>query len=242
MTNVILFDLDGTLSDPKIGITRSIQYALAGLNRPVPTDDYLTWCIGPPLRQSFATLLQTSDLASLDRAIDLYRDRFASVGLFENTLYPEIPDLLQKLRGSGYKCFVATSKPHIFAKRIIKHFQLTTLFDGIYGSELNGTRSDKGELLRHIIQLEQLSLQTTVMVGDRKHDIIGAKCHDLKTIGVTYGYGTADELIAHGADYLAHTPTEILTLLANVASSRTSFGQNSEGLSESPSDRPPYDR
>jgi phosphoglycolate phosphatase len=242
MTNVVLFDLDGTLSDPKVGITRSIQYALAGLNRPVPTDDDLTWCIGPPLRQSFATLIQTSDSASLDRAIDLYRDRFASVGLFENTLYPEIPNLLQKLRGSGYKCFVATSKPQIFAKRIIEHFQLATLFDGIYGSELDGRRSDKGELLHHIIQIEQLSPQTTMMIGDRKHDIIGAKCHNLKTIGVTYGYGTADELIAHGADYLAHTPTEILTLLASVASSKTRFGQSFGDLSECPSDRPPYDR
>jgi phosphoglycolate phosphatase len=242
MTNVILFDLDGTLSDPKVGITRSIQYALAGLNRPVPTDDDLTWCIGPPLRQSFATLLQTSDLALLTRAIDLYRDRFARVGLFENTLYPEIPDLLQKLRGAGYKCFVATSKPQIFAERIIEHFQLTTLFDGIYGSELDGIRSDKCELLHHIIQLEQLSPQTTMMIGDRKHDIIGAKRHNLTTIGVTYGYGSADELNAHGADYLAHTPTEILTLLANVASSKTRFGQSSGGLSECPSDRPPYDR
>jgi phosphoglycolate phosphatase len=242
MINVILFDLDGTLSDPKVGITRSIQYALAGLNRPVPTDDDLTWCIGPPLRQSFATLLQTSDLALLTRAIDLYRDRFASVGLFENTLYLEIPDLLQALREADYQCIVATSKPQIFAKRIVEHFQIATLFDSIYGSELDGTRSDKGELLRHIIQLEQLSPQTTVMVGDRKHDIIGAKRHNLTTIGVTYGYGSADELNAHGADYLAHTPIEILTLLANVASSKTRFGRNSEGLFESPSDRPPYDR
>jgi phosphoglycolate phosphatase len=242
MTDVVLFDLDGTLSDPKVGITRSIQYALAGLNCPVPTADALTWCIGPPLQQSFATLLQTSDSALLARAIDLYRDRFARVGFFENTLYPEITDLLQKLRGAGYKCFVATSKPQVFAKRIIDHFQLTTQFDGIYGSELDGTRSDKGELLHHIIQLEKLSPQTTVMVGDRKHDIIGAKRHNLTTIGVTYGYGSADELNAHGADYLAHTPTEILTLLANVASSKTRFGQSSGDLSECPSDRPPYDR
>jgi phosphoglycolate phosphatase len=241
MTDVVLFDLDGTLSDPKIGITQSIQYALSVLNLPVPKEDDLTWCIGPPLRQSFSTLLQTSDSASLDRALNLYRDRFARIGLFENTLYPEIPDLLQTLYGTGYKCIVATSKPRVFAKRIIEHFQLATLFDGIYGSELDGTRSDKGELLHHIIQLEQLSPQTAVMVGDRKHDIIGAKCHNLTTIGVTYGYGTADELIAHGADYLAHKPTDILTLLAK-ASSRKGFRQSSEGPSEYPSDRSFYDK
>jgi phosphoglycolate phosphatase len=241
MTNVVLFDLDGTVSDPKVGITRSIQYALAGLNRPVPTEDALTWCIGPPLRQSFATLLQTSDFTAIERAIDLYRDRFARVGLFENTLYPEIPDLLQALCRDGYQCFIATSKPQVFARRIIEHFQLTTLFDGIYGSELDGTHSDKGELLDLIIQLEQLSPQATVMIGDRKHDIIGAKRHNLTTIGVTYGYGTAAELIDHGADYLAHKPAEILTLLA-IASSRKGFGQSSEDLSECPSDRPPYDR
>jgi phosphoglycolate phosphatase len=226
MTHAVLLDLDGTLSDPKVGITQSIQYALATLKRPVPKDDDLTWCIGPPLRQSFATLLQTSDSVLINRAIDLYRDRFARVGLFENTLYPEIPDLLQALNRAGSKCFIATSKPQVFAKRIIEYFQLAELFDGIYGSELDGTRSDKGELLNHIIQLEKLLPQTTVMIGDRKHDMIGAKCHNLITIGVTYGYGTADELITHGADYIAHTPAEILTLLANAVSERERFGRS----------------
>lgn len=217
MINAVLFDLDGTLSDPKVGITQSIQSALSTLKCSVPQEDDLTWCIGPPLRQSFTTLLQTSDSALINHAIDLYRDRFSRVGLFENTLYSEIPDVLQALNRAGFKCFIATSKPQVFAKRIIEHFQLTTLFDGIYGSELDGTRSDKGELINRILQLEQLSPQTTVMIGDRQHDMIGAKCCNLMTIGVTYGYGTAEELIAHGADYLAHTPAEILTLLASVA-------------------------
>ena len=125
--------------------------------------------------------------------------------------------MLQALRGSGYRCFVATSKPEVFAKRIIKHFELMPLLDGIYGSELDGTRSDKGELIQHVLEREKLAFQACVMVGDRSHDMIGAKRHGLKTIGVTYGYGTIDELIAHGADYLVHKPEEIISLIKMVA-------------------------
>ncbi|WP_404790360.1 HAD family hydrolase [Altericista sp. CCNU0014] len=212
MIEAVLFDLDGTLSDPKVGITRSIQFALSALNCWVPEQDDLLWCIGPPLRQCFAQLLQTSDSALIDRAINLYRDRFSSIGLFENDLYPEIPSVLRALREFGYQCFVATSKPQVFARQIIEHFQLTSLLDGIYGSELDGTRSDKGELIQHILQVEQRSPQICLMVGDRSHDMIGAKRNRLATIGVTYGYGTAAELTAHGADYLAHNPKEIISV------------------------------
>ena len=217
MIQAILFDLDGTLSDPKIGITGSIQSALSALDYPVPEQDDLLWCIGPPLHHSFARLLQTTDSALVDRAIGLYRDRFSTVGLFENTLYPEVLRVLQALRGSGYRCFVATSKPQVFAQRIIEHFELMPLLDGIYGSELDGTRSDKGKLIQHVLEREKLASQVCVMVGDRSHDMIGAKRHGLKTIGVTYGYGTIDELIAHGADYLAHKPEEIISLIKMVA-------------------------
>jgi phosphoglycolate phosphatase len=212
----ILFDLDGTLSDPKVGITGSIQSALSALNYPVPEQDDLLWCIGPPLEQSFAQLLQTADSALVDRAIGLYRDRFSTVGLFENTLYPEIPRVLQALRGLGYRCFVATSKPQVFARRIIEHFELTSLLDGIYGSELNGTRSDKGELIQHVLEREKLASQDCVMVGDRSHDAIGAKRNGLTSIGVTYGYGTTAELIANGVDYIAHTPEELISLFETI--------------------------
>jgi phosphoglycolate phosphatase len=213
MSKAILFDLDGTLTDPKVGITRSIQFALSALNCRVPEQDDLIWCIGPPLRQSFEQLLQTADAALVDRAITLYRDRFSTVGLFENALYPKIPYVLQTLHESGYRCFIATSKPQIFARRIIEHFQLTSWLDGIYGSELDGTRSDKGELIEHILQVEQLMPQKCLMVGDRSHDAIGAKRHGLTTIGVTYGYGTVAELVAHGVDCLVHKPEEIIALV-----------------------------
>ena len=207
--NTVLFDLDGTLTDPKIGITTCIQYALNQLNYESPQTDQLLWCIGPPLTVSFAKLLQTTDKVLIDRAITFYRDRFATVGLFENALYPQIPKTLKAIRAKGYQTFIATSKPHVFAKRIIEHFELTSLFDGIYGSELDGTRSDKAELIRHILLTENLIPAKTMMVGDRSHDTIGAKKNMVFAIGVTYGYGTEEELRMHGADLIAISPLEI---------------------------------
>ena len=211
--DTVLFDLDGTLTDPKIGITTCIQYALNQLDYESPETDQLLWCIGPPLTVSFAKLLQTTDKVLIDRAITLYRDRFATVGLFENSLYPQIPETLKSIRAAGYHTYIATSKPHVFAKRIIEHFALTSLFDGIYGSELDGTRSDKAELIRHIILSENLNPTKTVMVGDRSHDAIGAKKNQLLAIGVTYGYGTEEELKLHGVDLIANSPKEITQYL-----------------------------
>jgi phosphoglycolate phosphatase len=211
--DTVLFDLDGTLTDPKIGITTCIQYALHQLDYESPETEQLLWCIGPPLTVSFAKLLQTNDKALIDRAITLYRDRFATVGLFENALYPQIPETLKSIRAAGYQTYIATSKPHVFAKRIIEHFALTTLFDGIYGSELDGTRSDKAELIQHILLTENLIPAKTVMVGDRSHDAIGAKKNQLLAIGVTYGYGTEEELKLHGVDLIANSPEEIIQYL-----------------------------
>jgi phosphoglycolate phosphatase len=211
--DTVLFDLDGTLTDPKIGITTCIQYALHQLDYESPETEQLLWCIGPPLTVSFAKLLQTNDKALIDRAITLYRDRFATVGLFENALYPQIPETLKSIRAAGYQTYIATSKPHVFAKRIIEHFALTSLFDGIYGSELDGTRSDKAELIQHILLTENLIPAKTVMVGDRSHDAIGAKKNQLLAIGVTYGYGTEEELKLHGVDLIANSPEEITQYL-----------------------------
>ncbi|BAY48994.1 hypothetical protein SAMD00079811_66230 [Scytonema sp. HK-05] len=213
LSYTILFDLDGTLTDPKPGITGCIQYALFKLGHKPPDADDLHWCIGPPLKDSFSLLLKTSDATVLEQALSLYRSRFSSIGLFENSLYPQIPETLQAIRFAGYKTFVATSKPHIYARRIIEHFALSSLFDGVYGSELNGTRSVKADLIHHILLTENLSPPTVVMVGDRAHDIIGAKHHQIASIGVTYGYGTEQELKAHGADLIAHSPDDIPRLL-----------------------------
>jgi phosphoglycolate phosphatase len=209
----ILFDLDGTLTDPKIGITGCIQYAIAQLGKQPPTTDELLWCIGPPLTTSFAKLLETEDRSLINRAISLYRDRFSTIGLFENELYSEIPEALASIRAEGYQTYVATSKPHVYAKRIVQHFRLSTLFDNIYGSELDGTRSIKGELIQHILLTENLDAKTTVMIGDRSHDVIGAKQNQVFAIGVTYGYGSEEELNNHGADAIAHSPKDILPLI-----------------------------
>ncbi|QMS86781.1 HAD family hydrolase [Nostoc edaphicum CCNP1411] len=214
-SSAVLFDLDGTLTDPKPGITGCIQYALSELGYKPPNADELHWCIGPPLKDSFSQLLNTLNGTLIEQAILLYRHRFATIGLFENSLYPQIPEILKAIRFAGYKTFVATSKPYIYATQIIEYFDLALLFDSIYGSELDGTRSIKGDLIHHILVTENLSSSSVVMVGDRSHDIIGAKRHDIASIGVTYGYGTEEELKAHGADFIAHSPSDILRLLGD---------------------------
>lgn len=209
----VLFDLDGTLTDPKQGITRCIQYALSELGYTPPDTEDLCWCIGPPIQHSFADLLQTSDPAIIQRAVSLYRDRYSTTGLFENTLYPGIPEILELIRGAGYRTVVATSKPHIYANRIIDHFSLSVLFDRVYGSELDGTRTNKGELIHHILQTESIGSIDAVMIGDRQHDMIGANQNQVRAIGVTYGYGTRQELATHGAAAIVDTPDEIPSLL-----------------------------
>lgn len=211
--SVVLFDLDGTLTDPKLGITRCIQYALSELGYKPPDADELHWCIGPPLKDSFSQLLKTLDYTVIEQAILLYRRRFATIGLFENSLYPQIPEILKAIRFAGYKTFVATSKPYIYATQIIEYFGLLLLFDDVYGSEFDGTRSIKGDLIQHILRTENLSSSSVVMVGDRSHDIIGAKQHQIASIGVTYGYGTEEELKAQGADLIAHSPDDIPRLI-----------------------------
>lgn len=203
----IFFDLDGTLTDPKPGITGSIQYALAKLGRPVPTQDELTWCIGPPLRASFVALLGGEEFA--DRAVAFYRERFGDVGLFENSVYPDIASVLADLRKAPGRIFVATSKPHVFATRIVAHFGLSGCFDRVFGSELDGTRVDKTDLLAYALEQTGADPAGAVMIGDRSHDVIGAKRNGIRAVGVTYGYGTAEELIEAGASHLCASPRAV---------------------------------
>ena len=149
--STLLFDLDGTLTDPFIGITRSIQYALdkMGASR-IPEAADLRWCIGPPLWESFGVLLESEDKAVQDRAVALYRERYTTEGLFENTIIDGIERLVADLDASGRRMFVATSKPHAYAARIIEHFGLTPHFGKVYGSELDGTRSAKADLIAYM--------------------------------------------------------------------------------------------
>ena len=206
--DAIYFDLDGTLTDPKPGITGSIQYALRKLDRAVPSQDELTWCIGPPLRASFAAMLGGESQADL--ALSLYRERFADVGLYENSVYPDIEHILIALKGSHGRLFVATSKPRIYAERIIDHFALGAYFERVFGSELDGTRVDKGELLTYALESAAVNPQQALMIGDRSHDMIGAKNNGMSAIGVLYGYGSREELIEAGASHVCATPRAVL--------------------------------
>jgi len=207
--DTIYFDLDGTLTDPKPGITRSIRYALQKLDHPtMPTEDELTWCIGPPLRASFVRLLGAE--TSADLAVSYYRERFSDIGLYENGVYDGIGEVLTKLCASGRRLFVATSKPHVFAERIIDHFGLRDHFERVFGSELDGTRVDKSHLLEYALKQASVDPARTLMIGDRSHDMVGAKNNGMKGIGVLYGYGTRDELLDAGAHHVCATPGAIL--------------------------------
>jgi len=204
---ITLFDLDGTLTDPKTGITRSVQYALERLGRPVPEADALTWMIGPPLIAGFTELLGGPEDAP--EAVRLYRERFSDVGLFENEVYAGIPALLARLRDEEVRLFVATSKPHVYARRIVEHFGLAPFFREVYGSELDNRNTDKRDLIRHILAREGFDPAGAVMIGDRKHDAIGARANGLAAIGVTWGYGSRQELQDAGVACLVDDPGEL---------------------------------
>jgi phosphoglycolate phosphatase len=163
----LLFDLDGTLTNPELGIVSCIEHAMQSLGRAVPPREELRQYIGPPLHISLATLLNTDDPALVQLALARYRERYTTVGLLENTLYPFVPDGLAALRRAQHRLFVATSKPTVYARRILAHFDLARYFDGIHGAELTGERSDKGELIAVIIETEGLDPRTTWMIGDR---------------------------------------------------------------------------
>ena len=190
----ILIDLDGTLTDPKAGIHRSIRYALEKLGHPLADEVELDWTIGPPLKASLAKLLNTQDDDFAEQALLAYRERFSVTGLFENEVYATVVETLQQLQVQGYRLFLATAKPTVYAKRILAHFGLDQYFTEMYGSELTGERTNTVDLIAYILEKEQLDAQQCIMVGDRQYDVIGARAHGIETIAVNYGYGTAEEL------------------------------------------------
>lgn len=212
--DMVLWDLDGTLTDPKVGITRSVQYALERLGYPAPEEDLLEWVIGPPLKDSFRQLLQTEDDTRLEQAVELYRERFAKTGMFENTVYPGIPELLSGLKDAGVQLVVATSKPRVFAEQILAHFDLKKFFLRINGSELDGKLSHKGELIRMALRgVPALAREKIAMVGDRSYDITGARENGISAISVAYGYAQPDELAKAGPDYVVGSVLALRNLL-----------------------------
>ncbi|MCK4711307.1 MAG: HAD hydrolase-like protein, partial [Marinosulfonomonas sp.] len=183
--STVFLDLDGTLTDPKPGVTKSFIYALEKLGHVAPTMDDLEWVIGPALVESF-TQLKVDDP---QMAIDLYRERYTTVGLFENRVYDGIPDLLAGLKDTGYTMCLATAKPHAYARKITAHFGLAGYLTHEFGPELDGTRNNKGDLLAHALSVTGYAAETSIMVGDRHHDIDAARAVGMKAIGVTWGYG-----------------------------------------------------
>lgn len=215
-TNV-LFDLDGTLTDPKLGITKSVQYALQRMGIAVDDLDQLEPFIGPPLMQSFQELYSFSN-EQAQQAIGYYREYFSEHGIYENELYDGIKELLVQLRLEEKVLYVATSKPTVFAERVLRYFDIESYFHDVCGSNLDGTRSAKGEIIEHIVKEQGLDVARTVMIGDRKHDIIGANLNHMQSIGVEFGYGSKQELETAGAAYIVETVNELRRLLCSASS------------------------
>ena len=204
----VLFDLDGTLTDPAEGIVRCIQHSLTRLAICCPPHEELTRFIGPPLREVFVSVCNSSDQELIERAVAIFRERFSTIGLFENTPYPEVPPMLSRLQ-SDYRLFVATSKPQVYAEKILNHFLLSDHFVEIHGNDLEGRLDDKAELVKELLDRRNLDPNETIMVGDRMHDIVAATKNEMMSLGVTYGYGSQEELVDAGVHYLCGSPLEV---------------------------------
>ena len=209
----ILFDLDGTLTDPKEGITKSVAYALESFGIHVENRECLCKFIGPPLKDSFVNFYGFEE-AQAEAAVEKYREYFRPFGLFENRVYDGVEKLLRALTEDGKTLILATSKPTVFAEQILEHFHLRAFFSHVIGSELDGTRVKKGDVIAYALEQAGISDKSrAVMVGDREHDIIGAKENGLDSIGVLYGYGTLEEFQKCGADAVAESVEELKGLL-----------------------------
>ena len=209
----ILFDLDGTLTEPKVGITKSVQYALKKCGIEVKNADNLCPFIGPPLWDSFKKFYGFDD-AGAENAVAFYREYFSKKGMYENTIYDEVKEMLQELKSSQKTLILATSKPTVYAIEILKYFNIYEYFTFISGSELDGLRSKKSEVIRYAIEQNKISdLSKIIMVGDREHDIIGAKDVGILSIGVLFGYGDYDELQNAKADFIVSNIKELTVKL-----------------------------
>ena len=214
---VLLFDLDGTLTDSRLGIVRCMKHALDRLGAPCPPDDVLASFIGPPLRETFATLLATPDRSLIERALALYREEYGERGLFENEIYAGVAEMLDQACELASAAFVATAKLKIYADRIVRRLGLERYFAGVYGPDLSGCLDDKADLLAHLLACENVSPERAVLIGDRASDIVSARANRVRSIGVLWGYGSESELENAGADALCGTPAELATSLRRLA-------------------------
>ncbi len=205
----LFFDLDGTLTDPRDGITRCIAHALEQLGRQPPPLAALERYIGPSLFLSFRELLGTEDEERVRAAVAAYRERYTDTGLYENRVHEGIPAVLDGFRRDGHRMLVVTTKPTVFARRVVEHFGLADYFADVVGAHLDGSRSGKAELIGHALEHHGLVPADCVMIGDRRDDIRGARRTDMDSIGVLWGFGSAAELREAGAGALCEHPSEL---------------------------------
>ncbi|MBT3991030.1 MAG: HAD-IA family hydrolase [Rhodospirillaceae bacterium] len=215
MITNLLIDLDGTLTNPKPGILNCVRHALAELDEPCPPEDDLLWFIGPPLRESFQTLLNCTE-AEAEEAVRIYRERFGTIGLLENDVFEGVPEMLEAQSAADKRLFIASTKPHVYIHPILEHFDLKNWFERIYGSELDGTRAVKTDLLHYIFAELDLDPEITVMIGDRVHDMAAAKAVGVTSIWVDYGYGDEAERDAAKPDHICSSIAELAALLNEI--------------------------
>jgi len=210
--DTLFCDLDGTLTDSREGIIRCIRYALERFGSPVPSEESLVHWIGPPLQETFAAYL-SADIADVDRVLSYYRERYAAAGIYENRIYTGIRDMLTELSDSGLRFYVVTSKPWKYAETVVDSIGLMKFFKAVYGSEMDGQRTNKADLIRYIRSREDIRPERTLMIGDREHDILAAQRHAIDGVGVAWGYGSTEELENAGALAVCETPSALQAFL-----------------------------
>ncbi|MBQ3192373.1 MAG: HAD family hydrolase [Oscillospiraceae bacterium] len=210
MKKTILFDLDGTLTDSGEGIINCVIYALERFGLPIPERESLRYFVGPPLHESF--IRQGVPAERAEEAVAVYRERYIPIGKFENTPYPGVQELLEALKAEGYTLYVATSKPEQMSIDILEHFDLAKYFDMICGATMDTSRTNKEAVIAYLIRCNGRT-GNMIMVGDTKFDVIGAKAHGIPCIGVSWGYGSVEEMTEAGACAIADSMDSLLTLL-----------------------------
>lgn len=209
--DTLLFDLDGTLTDSTEGIVRCLEYALERMGFDIPEDK--NKFLGPPLYRSFAEFCGMNE-EQVNEAVRIFRERYSTVGLFENRVYEGVPEMLKRLRDGGKRIMVATSKPEVYAVRIFDRFGLSQFFEIVGGANINGTRNDKDEVIEYVLEKAGISDRSSVlMIGDRRQDVLGAHKTGLKCMGILWGFGSIEELTEAGADFIAETPEKAADML-----------------------------
>jgi phosphoglycolate phosphatase len=209
----LFFDLDGTLTDPRLGFVRSVQHALSGTGEPAPADELVKSFIGPPLEQTLRRLLGSRADAELAEAIRRYDERYATHGIYENSLYPGALAGLETLSARGWTIRIVTSKREDFARDVLEHCGLMRHVAAVVGFDASGSTTDKGRLLEALLAREGMRAEECWMIGDRSYDVIAARENGVRAIGVLWGYGSRSELVNTGAEVLAESWEQLVTLL-----------------------------